>query len=799
MLQDLKFALRLFRKHPAPVGIAIGGLALAIAVVASVFTIADQSMLRPYGMDDPHSVYDVSRPRHGGFSEWSYSTFLKIRDEVTLTRVEASSSSEVRIGSTPAAGDVRRWMQFVSGRYLQTFGGRPALGRTLDVSDDLPGAPPVIVVSEFFWASRLNRDPSAVGTTLWLNGAPVTVVGVLRAGFTGPASQRPSIWAPFAAFDDVRGGPPFDANTKVSVQFLTRLTPGTGVRAAEAEMDAAMKRATASASKPASPAPVVELFRMASPLDRENPAEAWTSVAVLGGILGLVLAVACANTANLLLAAATTRMPEMGVRLAMGASTGRVIRQMVSESVLLGLIAGGLGFLLAIWFAPILGTMLEMSPEFNAAPDGRVLLITSVIALICGLGAGLSPARHGARGSVLAALKSQRGSHGHVTTPSRLRASFVGFQAAASMLLLVCAVLLARTAIRMTSTDIGFDADRLLAVSFEGRPKDFNEPAYTQAALAVVRELPAIEHASVSQNQPFGFSVERERFTHRGRTFQLSVHRADAEYFPTVGLRVLRGRAFTVEEVAREAPVALISETVAREFFGLADAVGQSLSMLPAEDGTRQQPSSIIGVVADAMLGRVRTEVSGQIYRPLPQVRANPPDVLLRTLSPGLVARAVEDAVRRVDPRIRPTTRIVREGLDAFLGSKQLLARVAAPLAVLVLVLAVVGMFGVTAFVVGQRTKEVSLRIALGGSPADVLRLLIKDSLRPVVIGLVIGLGAALAVSRVSAENLPGISPHDPLSIGIATSLLVAGALLAVIVPARRAAKANPAALLREV
>jgi len=482
----------------------------------------------------------------------------------------------------------------------------------------------------------------------------------------------------------------------------------------------------------------------------------------------------------------------------LGSTTGRLVRQMVSESLLLGLMAGGLGLLFAIWFVPILGAIIEMPPEFNAAPDGRVLLFAVAVAIVCGLGAVISPARYGARGDVLSALKSQHGWSGRAAVPSRLRTSFVAFQAAVSMLLLVVAALLARTAILMTRADIGFDADRMLAVSLSAPRAGFDEAAYAQTALLAVRDLPSVERASLSQYQPFGSSVEHDRFTHGGRSYTLYVNRTDADYFATTGLRILRGRSFTAEEVAREAPVALISDSVARSFFQGVDPIGQSVSSLPGE-GDRPAPATIIGVVADAIVARLRSQSNGTIYRPIRQKRPNPPSVIIRTANPGVAARAVEDALRRIDPRVRPTTSVVRDHLAEYLGQKRMLAWLAGPTAVLALVLAALGVYGVTAFVVSQRTQEVSVRMAMGASSADVLRLLIKEGLRPVIAGLAVGLAGALVVSRMFARELPGISPHDPLAIGVATTTLLAGALVAVLVPARRVAKTDPASVLREV
>jgi predicted permease len=530
-----------------------------------------------------------------------------------------------------------------------------------------------------------------------------------------------------------------------------------------------------------------------SPLDADRGGDTYAILFCVIGVVALILALACANVANLLLAAAMTRAREVGVRLALGASRGRLVRQMISESALLGLIAGAVGVLVSYWMTPLLGAVVQMPPEIDLAPDGRVLIFATAVALVCGVSAGLSPARFGARGNVVSALQAAGGSRGAAGIPSRLRMTFVGAQAAMSMLLLVAAVLLGRSAMRMARTDVGFDADRLLAVQFDMRPGP-EEIAYIDAARDAVRAIPSVEHVSVIQNAPWGCCIDRYRAT---SSFEIHVERADAELFATSGMRIVRGRGFTSDEVAGGAPVALISENVARAFFRDLDPIGQPLSARVPPDGGPDSPAIVIGVVADALLSQIGSRDYGTIVRPIRRQRANAPALIVRTATPGLTARAVEDALRHVNEHVKPSTSVVQDGLDAFVGGKQRLTWLLVPTAVLALVLAALGVYGVTTFVVGQRMDEVSVRMAIGASAADILRLLVTDSLRPVVIGLAVGLGGALLVARVFAGELGGISPYDPASIAVAIATLTACALTAVLVPARRAAKTDPAVLLR--
>jgi predicted permease len=816
MLQDLRFALRLFRRHPAPAGIAIGGLALAIAVVTSAFTIVNATLLRPYGMDDSSSVVLVTDASHGRrpYKYWSYARFVRMRDEATLARVEASTWETVRFGTAAALeADVSRRLMFVSGGYLPMLGGRPLHGRTLQPADDAPGASPVVVASHHFWATQLNADASLVGRPVWLNGAAATLVGVLQPDFTGPVEfdVRPALWAPLSAHDEIPSSPPIEETLGTSVQVVARLAPGTSMRAAQENLDAivARTRTARPTSHAAGPTSQVRLFSAASPIDGPPETDVYAGLAYVGTVAGLVLALACANTANLLMAAAVTRRREMGVRLSLGASTGRLVRQVVNESLLLGVAAGLVGFVLAHWIAPVFGAIVAMPADVDLSPDGRVLAFTIGVALICGLGAGLSPARYGARGHVLAALQSQGGSPGWGTVPTRLRSSFVGFQAAVSMLLLVFAALFARSAWLVTRADPGFDADRLLVVRLEPTRKGLDHATYLQAAVAALRGLPSVEGVSVAQHEPLGYSTQTDRVSNGGTSFQLNTHRSDGAFFHTAGVRLLRGRAFTDDEVAGHAAVAIVSDRVARAFFQ-GDPIGQSLSNVPAEDGQRQDAATVVGVAADALLDRPQAQVYGTIYRPLrpltevgsytDQGFSIPPSLVVRAAPSGLSVRAVEEALRRADPSVRPTTTLVKDRLETYRGGKRMFAWLAGPIAALALFLAALGVYGVTAFVVSQRTSEVSIRMALGATPADVLRRLAGDSLRPVLIGLAIGLIGALAASRASASmlGLSGISPHDPVSIGAAAAILLLCAFAAVIVPARRAAKTDPAQVLRQ-
>lgn len=805
MRDDFRFGLRLCRKRPGPVIVAIGGLAVAIAIVASVFTIVDNTMLKPYGMEDPASVVTVAGEH--GWSEWRYSRFAIWRDEVRDIRLEAARLQHIRY-TLSATGDEgpARYALFVSGGYLGMLGGKPALGRLLGPADDEAGAPLVAVLSHRFWTTAFAADSRVVGRSVWLNGSPVTIVGVLDPVFTGPTSIRPSIWMPLAGHDDIAGGPATGPSSDAIVEVVGRLLGPANPVAIEQQLTAiAARSAPGSVAHAPRRPPVVRILGASSPMSGRDATESLLTIGSIFGLVALVLIVACANTANLLFAVATTRQHEMGVRLSLGASTRRLTMQVINESVLLALIAGSAGLLCSLWLSPWLASTLALSPEVATMPGPRTLIFTTAIALVCGLGAGLSPARYGARGQILRALQNESGNHGGTGRSTR-RQWLSAIQAAVSIFLLVAAALFARTSFVTSTMDFGFDTDRVVALSLGGTRVGVNEAAYIEAATATLRALPSVERVSLTERAPWGWSHRRVRFDSGGRSYVVNVTGADEEFFAAAGLRVLRGRAFTRDEAARQAPVALISESVARAFFVDGNAIGQPLSRLPIPDlDLEQDVATIIGITADALLTPMDGEVYGSIHRPVRRLATDVtkavmlPAFLIRTIHPARTAREAERALRAIDPKIIPEPIIVRERIDSFVGWKQMFAWLSVPTGAFVLFLSLLGLFGVTSFVVHQRMPEMSIRLALGASQRSVRTLLLRQSLRPVVVGLAVGLFAALLLARLTARafNLSGISPHDPVSIGTALIVLLTGALTAVLIPARRAARSNPANLLR--
>ena len=797
--QDLVHAQRVFRRNPGSVAVAVAGLALAIAVSTTVFSLLNVTLFRPAGVSDPSSVVRALRATKGGVStSWVFGEYLDLRDHARGYLVEAVLRDVARFSATPASATDEHArpvsMHFVGGTYHATFGADALLGRVLTPADDVIGAPAVVVVNYTFWTRQLGADPTIVGRPLWINGVPATVAGVAARAFTGLGDTPPAFWAPLASYHVLYSGSPLTQSSQIGVDVYGRIASGQTLAQSQAALGA-IAASLPRRSPGEEPAAGVRLDPASSRFVHPDEVRTLTLVvAVVMLVIGLVLMLACVNVANLQLATALSRHREIGVRLAVGASRGRVIRQLLTESVALGVVAGACALALTWWFLPLLVAAVRLPQTVDVAPDLRVYLFLAAISFAAGLGAGLAPARHGTRGDLVTPLKGEsapsRGSR-----PGRLRSTLIGVQAGASIILLVLSALLTRAMVRATQVDIGFDARPLVTVTADfGRERYDRRTAgvYWAQVLDRIRAIDTVQSASLSYFLPYGDGQHVRIVTRDGRRHTTFVHNTDAHYFSTIGLRLVRGRIYTAQEVSANAPVVVLSESLAKEYWPGVDPVGATLEAYDGDTGY-----TVIGIVADAITARLREMGSAALYRPI----ENPRDarLVIRTRgSPDALVPALRDAIQPIDPRVRLDLGLVSAGLERQLEEPRILASLAGTLAVLALGLAVVGVYGVTAFVTGQRSREIGLRIAVGASGGDIMRLLLVDSLRPVLIGLAGGTVAALLVSRVFAGILYGVGTYDPIAFGAAAVVLLLSAAAAVYVPTRRAARLDPAFVLRQ-
>ena len=799
--QDLAYSARLIRRSPGVVAVAVLGLGLAIGIVTSVFTLTNAVLFQGGGIDDPASAVVVQRRMKNGVGQsWPYSAYLDLREASPDVRLEASALEPAPV---PLEGEGSRsvYVRFVTGGYLRELRGDSTVGRLLTSEDDRPGAEPVGVLSHGYWSRHLGADAAIVGTTLRLNGVPVTIVGVAARQFSGTADSPPAVWVPLGNYHRLLGGTPLDRGASLPVAVVGRVADGVGLEQAEARLGALAVGVMGTGAAPADERDQVTGVRLSPASGDMTPARVarlTLVLAVIGTTLGLVLLLACINVANLMLASGISRQRELGVRLAIGASAGRIVRQLITESLMLGLTAGFVGLLASIWMVPVLASVTQFPPNTDIAVDARVLMFLVLVSAASGIGAGLMPARHAVRRSLIGILKGATADTS--ASPIRARGLLTGAQAAASMVLLVLAALTTRGMVEATRVDIGFDAGRLLVVS-ASMPRDrsgADAAAYWRAMDDRLRAVPGVTTTALVSYPPFGGASRVTIFSGGGRRYTVQHFDTDANYFATLGLPIIRGRAFTADESATKANVVVISDALARDYFPGEDPIGQRLDRI-----IERSPRVIVGVAANAITARLGERSGAATYEPIAEITTA--RLMVRTAGDaGALARSVRTAAEAVDPRTRLDVRPVSDGLERQMREPRVVASLSGVLAVFALALAVIGMYGVTSFVVGQRTQEISVRMALGASRRDVARLLLADSLRPIVMGISAGvllsvLASRVFLSQVFSRLLFGMSPLDPLAFGAAIGVLLAAATIAVILPARRAASIEPASVLRQL
>ena len=800
IVRDLTYAGRMWRRAPGVVTVAVAGLGIAIGFSASIFSIVNGLAFKPSGIDEPSSIVRIYRGSEGGYSStWLYSEFEHFRHASPAVAVEGWLMTLQRFSAPVDSGQGQSISaMFVTGGFLPALTRRVTAGRLLTNADDSPEAPPVAVVSHGYWVRQLGADPAAVGRIMRWNGVDITIVGVSASGFRGTSESAPDLWVPIAAFPRVMGASPRDVDAVPQIAVIGRLAEGTSWRQAEAQLNPAVASLPppAASDRDWQPARGVHLDSAEGSLPRSKRGAIVAALALVTGVIALLLILGCVNVASLLLANGVARRRELGVRIALGASRARVVRQLLTESLSLGLLGGLAGLLITLWLLPVLTRLANAPASLDVSMDGNVLAFLIAVSIAAGLGAGVAPARYAAHDDVNSVLKAS-GRGGSAGRLDRIRATVMGVQAAASIVLVVLAALLTRGMVAATRVDIGFAADRVLAVR-PAFPPGENGRAVARAFIDTATErlhgMPGVVSYSAATSLPYGGATRVTIFNRPGGRYTINYNTTDAEYFSTLGLRVLRGRTYTRAEVRDRARVAVVSEALARDFFPGEDLLGQPLSRVVEDEGD----ALIIGVVSNAITTRLRERSEAAIY--LPVTNWQSASLLIRTASsPSLHLATIRSALQPLDSRVRLEVTPVSEGLASQLGESRTLASLASTFAAVALCLAIVGLHGVTAFVINQRSQEITLRIALGATGRDIVRMLLGDSLRPVVLGLGAGIFVALGAGRLIAGTLYGIGPADPISFGASVLILLLSTIAAIIVPARRAARVEPAAVLKQV
>ncbi|MEW5927749.1 MAG: ABC transporter permease [Gemmatimonadota bacterium] len=812
VLQDVRYGARTLLKSPVFAATAILTIALGIGATVTIFTLVNAVLLRPLPVEDPDrlvAMEEVRRTGPGGLSvsgsEFVLPRYLEYREASgqVLSGLAAQGMNDValRAGDNPDAV----LASYVSGNYFEVLGVRSALGRAITADEDRPGAPAAVaVLGDHLWRTRFGADPGVVGRTVHLNGYPTTVVGVAPRGFGGTfVGVQTDVWLPVGLYERLNpAADPAAPRAELGLMLFGRLKPGVTPERAEAALSVAARRSEpAAAGDPTTRAEAVRLERLAGlPADTRGMVTGF--MAMLLATAGLVLLIAGTNVAGMLLARATVRRREVAIRLAVGAGRGRLVRQLLTESLLLFVLGGTGGLLLALVLGRAVSAFqppLPVRVALDLGPDARVLGFALLLALGTGVAFGLAPALRASNPDLVSALREGSGGRGAGRT--RMRSAFVVAQLAMSLLLLVTAGLFVQALRGALAADLGFEPDGVVAAGLDLRAHGYDGPraaAFQRRLAERLAGLPGTVSVGMAQFAPLSGNVLTVEVDPPGGSSDGGLSRdehyanVDEGYFSTLRIPLVAGRGFAATDRAGSPPVVVVNERMARRMWPGENPVGKRLRV-------RGLDREVVGVARDGTYEQMGEEPLAFLYLPMGQEPVGRATVLVRSRGePAAALAALRRAVAELDPNVP-----LREAmpLPASIGLSLFPQRLAAVLVgafgVLGLVLAAVGVYGLLAFHVGQRRHEIGVRLALGAHTGDVLRMVLRQGMALVALGIAAGLIVALVVTRLLESLLFGVSPTDPLTFAAVPLALCAVALLASWLPARRAARTDPMTALR--
>jgi predicted permease len=824
LLQDLQYALRMLRKSPAFTIVAVMTLALGIGANTAIFSLVNAVMLKMLPVRAPGELVVVGDPEdvhHRSLGDprvdlFSYPLYrdLSSGNEVFSGMLASGEAHRLRITPADSAGEIAGGVTgvLVSGNYFSVLGVNALYGRVLTPEDDTaPGAHPVAVISYSLWKNKLGQNPDAVGRAIRINNSPFTIVGVAPPGFFGDTvGDQQDLWVPVTMQEQIITGRKWLENYEASwLHCIARLRPGSSVEQARANLNLILQQLVNG-----------PLGAKLSKDDRENLQQAKIQVAPGGGgfsqlrgdfhqpllllmtIVGLVLVIACVNVANLLLARSTARQREIAVRMAIGAAPGRVIRQLLTESVLLAFAGGALGLLIAHWGTAAL-LKLSRTTDIQASPDVRVFLFTAAVCFITGILFGLIPALRSRRVSVALTLKSGAQSGGNAHGGWNWGKSLVTAQVALSLLVLFAAGLLVRSLQNIRNVDLGYNREHILLVSTDPLSAGYDKLRITQFGNELSNQfsnIPGVQAASYSKNGLFSGSessttLKVEGYVAKGDADpEAAYDEVGPNYFKTVGIPLLLGREIGPQDTETSPRVAVINETMARLYLGGANPIGKKL-------GFNQQPVEIVGVARDARDHELKGVVHPRFYVPATQLSAPNPGVNfeIRTVgNPTAVVESVRKQLKSFDAKVPVYgIRTVNELTENTIRQEILIAKLSSFFAGLALLLASIGLYGVLSYSVSGRTREIGVRMALGAQRSSVLTMVLLEAGKLVLAGVLLGIPASFLSGRLFASLLFGLSRYDTVSMAIVIAILVGIALIASFIPARRATKVDPMVALR--
>jgi len=845
LFQDIRYGARMLAKSPAFATVAVLTLALGIGANTAIFTLINSILLKMLPIQDVSNLVIVgnsgsvhSRSRGTPqLTHFSYPLYREFRDRNSvfsdvfasgdLRRLELSVAENVNQGTPERARG-----RIVTGNYFSVLGVNTILGRTINPEDDKTvGSSPVAVISYRFWSRRFAQDPGVLGKRVRLNGYPFTIIGVAPAGFDGEVvGDVQDLWVPMMMQAQLMRGREWLEDPSASwLQIMARLKPGVTVDQAKANInlvfDQALKGTFGSTLpvddrngllKQHDPIKVTEGGRGLSQLR----ADAQTPLTLLMIMVGLVLLIACVNVANLLLARASAREKEIAVRLAIGAAPMRVLRQLLTESVLLALLGGTVGLFIANWGSQVLLTLALGKPSdqfapsaverINLHPDLRVFGFTTAICLVTGILFGLAPALRALGVQVTPTLKDTSLASGTRTVHSGWAWGklLVAGQVTLSLLVLFAAGLMVRTLRNLQNLDLGYSREHLLLVNIDPISAGYKPPQIAALCRQLVDNfaaLPGVRAATLSENGLFSGTESSdtllvEDFTPNNDNDKQSANdQVGPNYFSIVGIPVLLGREIGAQDTEGSPQVAVINETMAHFYFHDGNPIGKKIRIDTAKE--RNTPIEIVGVVRDVKDHDLREPAPRRFYRSIYQRMDQIAAFNFEVRTAGDVS-AITDALRKTVQSVAPTVPIlsikpVNDLANQTISNEILIAKLSSFFGVLALLLASIGLYGLMSYTVAGRTREIGVRMALGAQRVNVLWLVLREALLLVLAGVIVGIPAALLSSRLLNSMIFGLKSTDPLSMLIVTVLLGAIAAFAGFLPARRATKIDPVVALR--
>lgn len=797
LAQDLKYSMRVLRRTPAFTLVAALTLALGIGANAAIFSLVNGLLLRaPAHVQEPDRLVQIARsyeeaPRWDNFS-WPALRAIR-SDTHAFSGVAGYSSGSFVVGRGP---DAERFIgQYVSGDYFDVLGVRPHLGRLIQPADDVePGAHAVIVLGHSLWAGTFGSDPAVVGRTVQIGAAPYEVIGVAPRGFTGVETigSPPALFVPTMQSPGYRGEALFDLWGASWVDVIGRLAEGVSIEQARASMAVTSTRLREAASVNDG---ILVLLAQGVGLDPEERREARQVSAILAMIVGLVLLLTCTNVANLFMARAAARRTEVGVRVAMGASRPRLVRQLITESSLVALLATALAVPVVALAGDLLPALFPYQLSTSVDADGRVYAFLIVTGLLAGLLFGAAPAWTASRRDVAVVLRDGAGTGGRVRT--RTREALVVAQLGLSLGLVAGAALLGRSILNARSADPGFEHEELVAGVLDlfstGRYDDTTGRELLREIVARTEQAPGVVSATFANQMPLTGGHSRASVTPAGReepTFEAEYVVVGPRYFETLGIPIVRGRALGGFDDEPER-VVVVNQSLASMFWPGEDAVGRELD--------RGGLWRVVGVAGDVQMRSLRARPMPAVYYPVAHEYDPLMALHVRTeRGAGVDATIVRDVASAVDPELSVGT-VVDLGsvLTASMGETRTIGYLVATFAGLALLLAVVGLYGLVSYGASQRVREIGIRIALGAEPESLVRLILRRGVALAVLGVASGLLVAWALGSALRGLLFGVTHTDPVVLAGAALVLLTAAGVAAWLPARRASRTDAAVSLR--